>query len=72
MPDKENGHLIKLTWAQIAWAIVTLVTLLGQWYDTRAQLLGIRTELSVRVQAADKEHLQMWQAIRDVQAGEKK
>ena len=62
-----NGR-IRLSWAQIVWGITTLAALIGGWYDTRSQLGLIRAELGLRVQQADKEHAQMWEAIKDAKA----
>jgi len=55
---------VKLTWRQIAWAVATLCTLLGSWYDTRNQIAQLRQELGFRVQRAELEHTQLWEAIR--------
>lgn len=67
MSGESNGR-IKLSWAQIAWAIATIATVIGAWYDTRTQIALVRQEIGIRQQAADTEHVRMWRAIDDANA----
>lgn len=62
-----NGR-IKLSWAQVAWAIATIAAVLGSWYDTRAQIGLVRAELGIRVHQGEQEHARMWKAIDDANA----
>ena len=64
-----NGR-VKLSWAQIAWGIATLGAVISAWYDLRSQITGVKSEMFVRVQAAEREHGQIWEAIHEVQARE--
>ena len=74
----DNGR-IKLTWAQIAWAVATLAAVVGAWADTRAQLALIRQEIALRVIQSEMVHGQfreqdekLWRAVGDALADTKK
>lgn len=77
MSGDANGR-IRLSWAQIAWAIATMAAIMGSWADTRSQLALTRQELALRANADDKEHdslrqedQRIWGAVREVQASER-
>lgn len=67
----DNGR-VRLSWAQIAWGIATLATLIGSWYDTRGQITLLRAEVGMRVVVDDKEHARMWEAIDEAGAAQVK
>jgi hypothetical protein len=53
VPDDNSNGRLRLTWAQMSWAMAVLIVLLGNWYraEFRAEKLDLRLtalEASVR------------------------
>lgn len=65
--SEQNGR-INLSWQQIAWAIATIVAVLGSWHDTRTQIAMLRQEISLRGEAAEVERQRIWKAIDEAHA----
>lgn len=70
MSGDENGR-VRLSWAQIVWAVATLAAIIGSWYDTRTQIDLVRNELKIRTEQRDQEHVRMWKAIDEANAAER-
>jgi hypothetical protein len=77
-PPETNGR-VKLSWAQIAWAIAVLVAIISGWYDLRTQNILNRQLLELRSAADDKEHAalreedkRIWSAVGEANAAAKK
>ena len=66
----ESNGRIKLSWAQIVWAIATIGAVIGAWADTRSQLSLIHQEIGLRVQQANDEHARLWKAIDEAKSSQ--
>lgn len=72
-PDT-NGR-VKLSWAQIVWAIAVLIAIISGWYDLRTQNALNRQLFEMRANADDREHAalreedkRLWGAVNDAHA----
>lgn len=59
----EKNDRIKLSWAQIVWALATLGAIVASWADTRSQIALVRQEMALRVVQTEADHGRMWKAI---------
>ena len=75
MTTPETNGRVKLSWAQIVWAIAVLVAIISGWYDLRTQNALNRQLFEMRANADDREHAalreedkRLWGAVNEARA----
>jgi hypothetical protein len=75
MSENATNGRIRISWQQAATLIGFFLAIAGAWYDMRAQVAGVRSdingmrvELAMRVQRADSDHSKFDQRLDRLEA----